>query len=428
MNLKDKWDSLVPSSIRKDLEYITQTINKQGGEVFVVGGAVRDLYMNKIPKEFDLATSLPPLTVKSLFPKVIETGIKHGTVTILTKNGKYEVTTYRAEFGYSDFRRPDKVEFRSNLEEDLKRRDFTMNALALNVKDLNLIDLHGGINDINHKLIRAIGNPIQRFTEDGLRPIRAIRFKTVLGFQIEENTYKAIYETRQIIQKIAVERFHDELYKILETPKPFVGIRDLIYNKIFSLFLSIRETNNSSILEELDFLKTKSVPLKLAYLWKYFLDSNQLPFSTAQKLCSELKLSREDTKHSLFWLEFLYELENLEFNDLNIKQILSKIKTFQPESFSKLVDDFLAVLRVRKTPERFEEIKKIVYNIIQSKTPLTLKDLAINGDFIAKNFPNIPKEEYGNLLKKCLQEVLLTGQNSKEYFYNFIGRIYEFRK
>lgn len=428
MNLKDKWSSLVPSSIQKDLEEITHTIHKKGGEVFVVGGAVRDLYMNKTPKEFDLATSLHPLTVKSLFSRVIETGIKHGTVTILTKNGKYEITTYRTEFGYSDFRRPDKVEFQSSLEEDLKRRDFTMNALALNVKELSIIDLHNGISDIDQKLIRAIGNPVQRFTEDGLRPIRAIRFKTVLGFEIEENTYKAIYQTRQVIQKIAVERFREELYKILETSKPLVGIQDLLCNQIFSLFLSIQETGDFSFLKELDLLQTNSIPLKLAYIWKYFLDTNQLSFQTAQRFCSELKLSREDTKNSLFWLEFLYEFESLNFTALNIKQVLSKIKTFQPEFFSNLLNDFLAIVKVRKSPERFQEIEKIVYNIIQANTPLTLKDLAINGDFIAKNFPSIPKKDYGNLLRKCLQEVLITEQNDMEYFYNFIGRVYEFRK
>ncbi|MCX7999809.1 MAG: hypothetical protein N3A69_12810, partial [Leptospiraceae bacterium] len=261
-----------------------------------------------------------------------------------------------------------------------------------------------------------------------LRPIRAIRFKTVLGFEIEENTYKAIYQTRQVIQKIAVERFRDELYKILETSKPFVGIQDILYNQIFSLFLSIQETGDFSFLKELDLLQTRSIPLKLAYIWKYFLDTNQLSFQIAQRFCSELKLSREDTKNSLFWLEFLYEFDNLEFTALNIKQVLSKLKSFQPEFFSNLLNDFLSIVKVRKSPERFQEIEKTVYNIIQSNTPLTLKDLAINGDFIAKNFPSIPKKDYGDLLRKCLQEVLITEQNDIEYFYNFIGRVYEFRK
>lgn len=427
LNLKDKW-SLVDESVQKELLFITQTIENKGGEVYLVGGSVRDLVMNKVPKEFDLATSLLPEIVKNSFHRVIDTGIKHGTVTVLIKQNKYEVTTYRTEFGYSDSRRPDRVEFSSSLKEDLKRRDFTMNALALNVKTLELLDYHNGLLDISNKIIRAIGDPILRFQEDGLRPIRAIRFKTTLNFEIEQTTYEAIFKTRNIIQKIAVERFQDELYKILKSPNSFIGIKELIQNKIFSLFINVQEKEDFSFLKELEYLNTKSISLQLAYLWKYFLDTNCLPISHAQKFCSQLKLSREVTKQSLFWLEILCEFDSMKFDELSIKKILSKIKTFHFEMFLELVKDFLAIVKARKTPEEFQKIEKIVYNKIQMNTPFTLKELSINGDFIAKNFPSIPKEEYGNILKLCLNEVLTNEINTQEYLYEFIGRIYEQRE
>lgn len=426
MNLKDKWN-LVDSSIQKDLLFIIQTIENEGGEAYLVGGSVRDLVMNKVPKEFDLATSLSPEIVRNLFPRVVDTGIKHGTVTVLMKQNKYEVTTYRKEFGYSDSRRPDRVEFNSSLEEDLKRRDFTMNALALNLKNLELIDYHNGLLDISNKIIRAIGDPMLRFQEDGLRPIRAIRFKTTLNFEIEKNTYEAIFKTRRVIQKIAVERFQDELFKIFKSANSFIGIKELILNKIFSLFINVQEKEDISFLKELDFLHRKSIPVQLAYLWKYFLDTNHLTISHAQRFCSQLKLSREVTKQSLFWLDILVEFDSIKFNELSIKKILSKIKTFNPELFSEFVKDFLAIVNVRKSPEEFKEIEKIVYQKIQMNIPFTLKELSINGDFIAKNFPSIPKEEYGNLLKMCLNEVLASEVNTPEYLREFIRRIYEAR-
>ncbi len=424
MNLKANWN-LVDISTQKELLFITRTIENNGGEIYLVGGSVRDLVMNKVPKEFDLATSLLPNQIKNLFPKVIATGIKHGTVTILTKSNKYEVTTYRKESSYSDFRRPDKVDFHSSLEEDLKRRDFTINALALNVKTLELIDYHNGLQDISNKIIKAIGDPIHRFQEDGLRPIRAIRFKTTLGFEIEQATYEAIFATRKIIQKIAVERFQDELYKILRSSNSFLGIQELIKNQIFSLFMNVKEINDLSTLQDLKYLDTKSIPLQLAYVWKYFLDTNHFPVSEALKFCSQLKLSREFTKQSLFWLEILSQFESLEFNELSIKQILSKLKTFHSELFLELVKDFLCIVKVRKNPNEFQSIQQKIYEKLQSNIPLTLKELAINGDFIAKHFSNIPKEDYGNLLKICLNEAIEKEINTEGYFLNFIESFYK---
>lgn len=167
---------LIPQNNLNHLLQIDSALKGAGFECFLVGGSVRDLVMGKIPKEYDLTTNAEPKQVKRLFRTVIDTGIEHGTVTVVLDKVHYEVTTYRIDKDYTDGRRPDHVEFGTTLSEDLKRRDFTMNALAFDLTTGLLVDEHSGQKDIQERTIRTIGNPIKRFSEDGLRPIRALRF------------------------------------------------------------------------------------------------------------------------------------------------------------------------------------------------------------------------------------------------------------
>ena len=204
---------LIPPKNLEDLQFISRTLNEAGYKCYLVGGSVRDLAIGKVPYEYDLTTSAKPEDVKKIFRKVVDTGIKHGTVTVIVNGEGYEVTTFRLDIGYSDGRRPDAIIYGETLSDDLKRRDFTMNALALDLLTEEFVDEHNGLEDIQNKIIRTIGIPEERFTEDGLRPIRALRFISTLGFSIEEATYRAIYKTRSITAKISVERFHDELNK-----------------------------------------------------------------------------------------------------------------------------------------------------------------------------------------------------------------------
>nr|MBP9888167.1 hypothetical protein [Leptospiraceae bacterium] len=226
----------IPENDKKDLEFISSKIKESGHESYLIGGSVRDLILGKKPHEYDLTTSSHPEHVKKLFKRVIETGIQHGTVTVMLADNAYEITTFRKDIDYTDGRRPDKIEFGASLSEDMKRRDFTMNAIALNILSGKMIDENNGIADIQNKLIRTIGNPLERFGEDGLRPIRAIRFQSTLNFQIESETYKAIFLTRHITEKISRERFHDELNKILNSQNAFIGLYELYKNQIFELF------------------------------------------------------------------------------------------------------------------------------------------------------------------------------------------------
>ncbi|EMO61620.1 tRNA nucleotidyltransferase/poly(A) polymerase family protein [Leptospira borgpetersenii serovar Pomona str. 200901868] len=239
----------IPENFREDIIRITQNIRKEGGECYLIGGSVRDLLLSKIPDEFDLTTSLLPDKILTLFKRTVPTGIKHGTVTVLIQDRSYEITTFRKDVDYIDGRRPEAVEFGVSLSEDLKRRDFTMNALALDLEAKRLIDEHSGLEDIQNKIIRTIGDPIERFTEDGLRPIRAIRFVSSLGFALESETAKAIIQCRNITAKISKERVHDELNKTLKSKNPAPSLKLFKEFRILELFTSLKlyPTENTNV-------------------------------------------------------------------------------------------------------------------------------------------------------------------------------------
>ena len=197
-----------------DTEYIIETLQKNGYEAFAVGGCVRDMLNGDTPHDFDITTSAEPETVMSLFEKTVPTGIKHGTVTVIINGVPNEVTTYRTDGEYRDHRRPDSVIFVKSLREDLARRDFTVNAMAYNQKD-GLKDFFGGREDIENRILRAVGEPGRRFYEDALRIMRLFRFSSVLGFNIEENTIKAALEYAPTLKSVSAERIYSELLKTL---------------------------------------------------------------------------------------------------------------------------------------------------------------------------------------------------------------------
>lgn len=192
---------------------VLKEINDRGFEAYFVGGCVRDMLLRRHIHDVDIATSAYPEEIKEIFPKTIDTGIQHGTVTVLFENESYEITTFRTETGYQDFRRPDHVTFVQNLSEDLKRRDFTINALAMDVEG-NVIDHFDGLKDLDNKLIKAVGKADNRFHEDALRMMRAVRFMSQLEFDLEPATRQAIVDNNELLSKISVERIRDEFVKM----------------------------------------------------------------------------------------------------------------------------------------------------------------------------------------------------------------------
>ena len=201
------------------VNYILNALNDAGYEAFIVGGCVRDALLGREPNDWDITTSALPEQVKSIFKKTFDTGIKHGTVTVLAKGGQYEVTTYRIDGIYEDSRHPKQVTFTSNLTEDLRRRDFTINAMAYHPQ-VGIVDPFDGMGDLEAGVIRAVGNPSERFDEDALRIMRAVRFSAQLGFAIDPETALELKNFAPRLRDISHERIRDELVKLLISPYP----------------------------------------------------------------------------------------------------------------------------------------------------------------------------------------------------------------
>ena len=205
--------------IPEKAEIILHTLEEAGYEAYVVGGCVRDSILGRSPDDWDITTSAKPEEVKALFRRTVDTGLIHGTVTVMLDKEGFEVTTYRVDGEYEDGRHPKEVSFTASLEEDLKRRDFTMNAMAYNPKR-GLVDLFGGVQDMENRIVRCVGNPMERFTEDALRILRAVRFSAQLGFSIEGETLKAISVLAPNLKYVSAERIQVELLKLLVSPHP----------------------------------------------------------------------------------------------------------------------------------------------------------------------------------------------------------------
>lgn len=251
--------SNVNINIPQNVKLIIDTLEDAGYEAFAVGGCVRDALMGRVPNDWDITTSATPMQVKELFRRTIDTGIKHGTVTIMLRKEGYEVTTYRIDGDYMDGRHPDKVIFTNNLIEDLKRRDFTINAMAYNER-VGIVDAFDGINDLENKIIRCVGEATERFTEDALRILRALRFSAQLDFNINEATAVAVKELGKNLGLISKERIQTELDKLITSNCPdriklvhLYGLNKFIFEGATSINedrLSLYE-NISSIMESL---------------------------------------------------------------------------------------------------------------------------------------------------------------------------------
>lgn len=252
----------------ENVRYIIEKFDEFGYDAYAVGGCVRDSILGKNPSDWDICTNALPNQTKEVFSehRIIETGIKHGTVTLIVKDSQYEITTFRTEGKYSDCRRPDKVEFVRNIAEDLSRRDFTVNAMAYNEKN-GLIDLFSGSEDLKNGIIRCVGNPHERFSEDSLRIMRAVRFSAVLGFDIEKETEKAAREKRMLLENAAIERLNTEFTKALLSDNP---IKLYKYKDIISVFIGNAENIKESDICALSFIGMNKVQRLAVYMLSLF--------------------------------------------------------------------------------------------------------------------------------------------------------------
>lgn len=453
-----------------------------GYKAYLVGGAVRDMLMKVPAHDWDVATNATPQDVIKLFKFVVPTGIEHGTVTVHYKGNEIEVTTFRTEAGYSDGRHPDSINYAATIEEDLARRDFTMNAIAASLEDGILTDPYGGQDDIKNKLIRTVGAAHERFMEDGLRPVRALRFASKLGFSIEKNTYSEIFkkEIQAKAASISIERFRDEFEKIMSSPKPSVGLKLLEESGLLDIFIpefkicrgciqsDYRAFHKFDVLDHLfyacDGAPADKLNVRLAALFhdigkpaaKKILhetvldgeknDGSKKEIETitfynheafgekiTQKLMTRLKFSNDMISNVCHLVkEHMFHYES-NWSEAAVRRFIIRVK---PECMEDLYDLRLADMygmynekvdvRYSESVKLLLELKARVEKELSKKTALSLKSLAVNGrDLMQLGIP--AGKELGRILNELLECVIedpamnnkeMLIETAKKIFYN----------
>lgn len=422
--------------LNKTLTSFALIFKKNNYSCYLVGGALRNFYAHMEPSDFDFATDAHPEDVMRIFHHVIPTGIKHGTVTVLFKGEQYEVTTFRIESKYSNARHPDSVRYSTSIYEDLKRRDFTINALALDMNTGELIDPHNGIADIENKIIRAIGNPVTRFTEDGLRIIRACRFTSQLEFSIEETTLSAMKACRNNILKVSVERIRDELIRILLTEKPSTslkimeetGILELILPE-FTLCRGVKQKgfHQFDVLDHLfyscDGAEKDNLKVRLAALLHdlgkpesmqadeigipTFYNHEKLSANLCRTILKRLKFSNETIKQTCHLVEHHMFHYTEEWTDSAVRRFIAKVGVEYLDNLFKLrLADQYGMQNKHFDPKQLYSFIHRINGLLDEDKSFTIKDLAINGRILMEKFNLKRGPIVGTILQELLESVL----------------------
>ena len=382
-------------------EEILTKLNENGYEAYVVGGCVRDMILGREPGDWDITTSALPEQVKQVFRRTVDTGIQHGTVTVMMGDEGYEVTTYRIDGEYADGRHPDSVTFTPSLTEDLKRRDFTVNAMAYN-GNTGLVDEFGGMEDLDRGIIRCVGEPMDRFSEDALRILRAIRFSAQLGFAIEGRTYEAIRAIAPNMVHVSKERIQAELTKLLLSPHP--GHISMVYEIGISPYVS--ET-----FHKVPLLGMPSVPAQVPPVrhmrWAAFL-RKCMP-DEAVKILKDLKLDNDTinrVRTLISWQDY-----GLGPDKYSIRIAMSRM---EPDLFDDLLE-FRMCLSEAGARKDLGHTALLVDEIRRAGDCISLKTLAVGGNDIIKAGIR-PGREVGLTLARLLEMVLEDpARNTKEY-------------
>ena len=403
--------------IPSHVEYIIGKLNQNGYEAFAVGGCVRDTLLGRMPGDWDITTSARPEQVKALFRRTIDTGIQHGTVTVMLERTGYEVTTYRIDGEYEDGRHPRQVEFTSDLLEDLKRRDFTINAMAYS-HETGIVDAFGGMEDLEKRVIRCVGEPMERFEEDALRILRAIRFSAQLDFSIEEKTREAITRIAPNLAKVSRERVQMELTKLLCSDHP-EQIRQ-VYETEISRYVS--EEFSCLPWEKAEI--SPALPKEKYVRWAAFLrcvcpteqDSWQTDLSCEKAAGKNFCEEREKAVRAGGKILRDLKLDN---------ETIGRVKTLTSWCGEKLLPEAPSVRRAmsKMEPEVWDalvelnqygdEILCLTKEIRAAGDCLDLKHLAVNGrDLMSAGVR--PGKDMGEILNKMLQEVLERSENNQK--------------
>lgn len=387
-------DTLLKISLPKEVKHIIDILTQNGYEAYAVGGCVRDSILGRVPGDWDITTSALPQQVKALFRRTIDTGIQHGTVTIMLGKNGYEVTTYRIDGKYEDSRHPESVEFTPNLEEDLKRRDFTINAMAYNAEN-GVVDIFGGIDDIRNRIIRCVGNAHDRFTEDALRILRAVRFSAQLGFEIDKATKDAARELAPTLVKISRERIHTELNKLLlsDNPDYFSVVYEL---GVMKVIISELEGVNSGDIDRLKVLIKRTKPCLPE---RYAALLSVIGKDKTRAVLKGLKLDNATISMAVKLVEYLGITPAL-----TEPQMRHYINEVGKEDALRVID-FNLSFADESMHEEYTDMRKLCAHVLERGDCTSLKELDVTGkDLVDAGFE--AGKQLGELLNSLLTEVL----------------------
>jgi poly(A) polymerase/tRNA nucleotidyltransferase (CCA-adding enzyme) len=440
------------------LKRFSEIFLRQGFQCYLVGGAIRDMLIGRRLTDFDIATDALPEQVQDMFRRVIPTGIKHGTVTVLVRGTRFEVTTFRIEREYLDGRRPDSVVFSPSIEEDLKRRDFTINAMAYDLAARRLLDPHGGREDLRRKVLRAIGVPLERFLEDGLRPLRACRFAAQFGFTIEPETFAAIPLSLDTVRKVSAERIREELVRLLAAPAPSIGFRLMRSSGLLALLLpeleagagvEQRDLHCFDVLEHslrsCDAAPPGNFVVRLAALLHDIgkpqslerSESGDLKFyghelasaQAAEGLLRRLRFSNEVIRRTCHLVRHHMFNYTDQWSDAAVRRLVSRVgQENLPDLLALRRADQIGTCGDTAPSPSLIAFEKRLEQALAAGQAFSLKDLAVDGDELMAALDLPPGPKIGALLAQLLDSVLADpAMNEKEKLLEIARRFYEQR-
>lgn len=385
---------------------VCRILNKNNYQAFIVGGCVRDLILGQRPKDWDITTDASPKKVMELFERTIPTGLQHGTVTVCMGEGvenHFEVTTFRIEGEYSDGRRPDEVFFVMNVEQDLARRDLTINAIAYDPITHRCVDPFNGVQDLKEGIIRAVGKPTVRFQEDGLRIMRVARFAARFGYSVDAHTFAGMKESLETLKKVSKERINDELTKTLMSKNAAFGLQLLRDSGALDIACPLLAGRQLPLLSKQDTC-TGDLETRLAFLY------NKLPVQQVQEELINLKFSNKEIKRVVFLLDLVERFYILEDKQtvLAYKSFMAVLKNHSPDPWEHTLRQFLHLT------EPMGLASGALLDEYRNEVVLTRKEMQINGDDLLNAGmsagPRIKKA-----LDECYLEILRNPEHNTKY-------------
>jgi poly(A) polymerase/tRNA nucleotidyltransferase (CCA-adding enzyme) len=429
--LEQRFVALAPEGLLE----VLSALRKAGFKAYVVGGCVRDMLLERGIKDWDISTDATPQEVQATFGKTVPTGVTHGTVTVLLRGAAFEVTTFRQDSDYPDARHPERVFFAEEVEVDLSRRDFTVNAIAYEPLNHEVVAPNGGLHDIAKRIIRTVGKPLDRFREDGLRPLRAIRFACQLDFEIDKETYDAMSLALDRVSLVSMERVRDEIMKMLESRKPSRGFELMREKGLLALFMPELEHSRGITQNEFhaydvfwhslytcDAVPQEKPLVRLAGLlhdiakpstWEEregrvtFYNHQHVGAEMTAEIMSRFKFSNAEKDYVVRLVDnHMFDYKS-EWSDGALRRFIKRVGVEAiADIFDLRIADFLGNGLRQGFPHYLEEMRGRIEDLLKKDSALTVRDLAIDGEDVMRELCIGPNRKVGMVLKELLELVL----------------------